>query len=143
MYSYDRLTTEAEQAYKDIFLSLNTCRAYDEFPEDYWDVIVEDDEGIALPDGDVVRRAYVIITTKHKTMNARSSIETYLMMQHQLLEDNQSACFLIETRAEQSQNVMWRATVGGTKVFNSRIRRLSPDQFCALAAGEQRPVRNK
>ena len=61
MYSYDRLTTEAEQAYKDIFLSLNTCRAYDEFPEDYWDVIVEDDEGIALPDGDVVRRAYVII----------------------------------------------------------------------------------
>lgn len=57
-------------------------------------------------------------------------------MQHQLLEDDDCACFLVEAIAKRSQNIAWSTTVDKKKVSHKRIRRVSIDKFYAMVTGE-------
>lgn len=125
-----------------IFQYIDKCHVPDNGTEGGWDVIFEDDEGIVLPDGDKVKTVYVEMKNKHNTMNSASAGKTYIKMQHQLLEDDDCACFLVEAIAQKSQNIKWETTVDGKKVSHRRIRRVSLDQFYSLVTGEKNAFYN-
>ncbi|MBQ7524705.1 MAG: Eco47II family restriction endonuclease, partial [Alphaproteobacteria bacterium] len=73
---------------------------------------------------------------KHNTMNSSSSGKTYIKMQNQLLKADDCACFLVEAIASTSQNIVWKTTVDGQKVFHSKIRRVSIDRFYEMVTGD-------
>ena len=120
-----------------IFQYIKYCHVPDNGTEGGWDVIFHDDSGISLPDGDTVHTIYVEMKNKHNTMNSSAAGKTYIKMQHQLLEDDDCACCLVEAIAKRSQNIKWSTTVDGKKVSHRRIRRVSLDRFYALVTGEE------
>ena len=119
-----------------IFHFFDNCRVPENGKEGGWDVIYHDDNGIALPDGDIVHTVYVEMKNKHNTMNSAAAGKTYIKMQNQLLNDDDCACFLVEAIAKRSQNIKWETTVDGKKVSHKRIRRVSIDQFYGLVTKE-------
>ena len=120
-----------------IFQYVKNCTVPDNGTEGGWDVIYRNEDGIVLPDGDVVHTIYVEMKNKHNTMNSASAGKTYIKMQSQLLDDDDCACFLVEAIAKKSQNIKWETTVDGKKVSHRRIRRVSLDNFYALVSGEE------
>lgn len=119
-----------------IFQYIDKCRVPENGKEGGWDVIYQNENGIVLPDGDIVRTVYVEMKNKHNTMNSASAGKTYIKMQNQLLSDDDCACFLVEAIAQKSQNIKWETTVDGKRVSHKRIRRVSLDQFYAITTGE-------
>ena len=108
-----------------IFQYIDKCRVPENGKEGGWDVIYQNEDGIILPDGDIVHTVYVEMKNKHNTMNSASAGKTYIKMQHQLLSDDDCACFLVEAIAQKSQNITWKTTVDGKRVSHKRIRRVS------------------
>ena len=121
-----------------IFQYIDKC----EVPDKGWDVIYRNNDSILLPDGDIVSTVYVEMKNKHNTMNSASAGKTYIKMQHQLLEDDDCACFLVEAIAQRSQNIKWETTVDGKKVSHRRIRRVSLDQYYGLVTGDEKAFYN-
>lgn len=119
-----------------IFQYIDKCRVPENGKEGGWDVIYQNENGIVLPDGDVVHTVYVEMKNKHNTMNSASAGKTYIKMQNQLLNDDDCACFLVEAIAQKSQNIKWETTVDGKRVSHKRIRRVSLDHFYAITTGE-------
>lgn len=115
-----------------IFKYIAGCR----IPEGGWDIIFSTGSDIHLPDGDTVKNIYVEMKNKHNTMNSSSSSKTYMKMQSQILDDDESACFLVEAIAKRSQNIKWTACVDKKQMQHKRIRRLSLDQFYYIVTGE-------
>lgn len=120
-----------------IFQYIADCHVPDNGKEGGWDVIFHRQEGISLPEGDVVHTVYVEMKNKHNTMNSSAAGKTYIKMQSQLLEDDDCACFLVEAIAKRTQNIKWTTTVDGKNVSHKRIRRVSLDQFYALVTGQE------
>lgn len=120
-----------------IFQYITNCRVPENGKEGGWDVIYKNENGIVLPDGDVVHTVYVEMKNKHNTMNSASAGKTYIKMQNQLLKDDDCACFLVEAIAQKSQNIKWETTVDKNKVSHKRIRRVSLDLFYELVTGEE------
>ncbi len=120
-----------------IFQYMNKCHVPPNGEEGGWDVIFEDENGICLPDGGCVHRIYVEMKNKHNTMNSAAAGKTFIKMQAKLLEDDDSACFLVEAIAKKSQNIKWETTVDKKKVGHKLIRRVSLDQFYALVTGQE------
>lgn len=108
-----------------------------EVPDEGWDIVYNPRKQILLPDGDAVSKVYVELKNKHNTMNSASAGKTYIKMQHQLLEDDDCACFLVEAIAKKSQNISWSTTVDKKSVQHKRIRRVSIDQFYDLVTGQK------
>lgn len=120
-----------------IFQYIDKCHVPDNGKEGGWDVIYQNEEGIMLPDVDIVHKVFVEMKNKHNTMNSASAGKTYIKMQNQLLQDDDCACFLVEAIAQKSQNIKWVTTVDGKKVSHKRIRRVSLDQFYEVVTGEE------
>ena len=120
-----------------IFQYIDKCRVPENGKEGGWDVIYQNEDGIVLPDGDVVHTVYVEMKNKHNTMNSASSAKTYIKMQGQILEDDDCACLLVEAIAKKSQNIKWTTKVDGKSVQHRFIRRVSMDQFYAVLTGEE------
>ncbi|MCM1162579.1 MAG: Eco47II family restriction endonuclease [Roseburia sp.] len=120
-----------------IFQYIDKCRVPENGKEGGWDVIYQNQDGILLPDGDMVHTVYVEMKNKHNTMNSASAGKTYIKMQNQLLSDDDCACFLVEAIAQKSQNIKWETTVDGKRVSHKRIRRVSLDQFYAITTGRE------
>ena len=125
-----------------IFQYIDKCRVPENGKEGGWDVIYQNEEGIMLPDGDMVHTVYVEMKNKHNTMNSASAGKTYIKMQNQLLNDDDCACFLVEAIAQKSQNIKWETTVDGKRVSHKRIRRVSLDQFYSITTGEENAFYN-
>lgn len=119
-----------------IFNFIANCHVPDNGKEGGWDVIYENPNGIALPDGSIVHKVYVEMKNKHNTMNSAAAGKTFIKMQNQLLNDDDCACFLVEAIAQRSQNIKWETTVDKRKVSHKLIRRVSMDQFYALVTGQ-------
>ena len=119
--------------HQNIFSYFKGC----EVPQEGWDVIYRNPDGIQMPDGDLVHTIYVEMKNKHNTMNSASSAKTYIKMQSQILEDDDCACFLVEAIAKKSQNIKWSTMVDKKKVQHKLIRRVSMDQFYAILTGEE------
>lgn len=120
-----------------IFQYIDKCHVPDNGKEGGWDVIYQNEDGIMLPDWDIVHKVFVEMKNKHNTMNSASAGKTYIKMQNQLLQDDDCACFLVEAIAQKSQNIKWVTTVDGKKVSHKRIRRVSLDQFYEAVTGEE------
>ena len=120
-----------------IFQYIPNCHVPQNGTEGGWDVIYRNPNGIALPDGSVVHSIYVEMKNKHNTMNSSAAGKTFIKMQHQILSNDDCACFLVEAIAKKSQNIKWETTVDGQKVKHKLIRRVSLDQFYALVTGEE------
>ncbi|MBE5980648.1 MAG: Eco47II family restriction endonuclease [Paenibacillaceae bacterium] len=120
-----------------IFQYIPNCHVPQNGKEGGWDVIYTNPNGIVLPDKNIVHKIYVEMKNKHNTMNSASAGKTYIKMQHQLLSDDDCACFLVEAIAQRSQNIKWETTVDGKKVSHRNIRRVSIDQFYELVTGEK------
>lgn len=120
-----------------IFQYIQNCRVPENGKEGGWDVIYHNEDGVKLPDGDIVHNVYVEMKNKHNTMNSASAGKTYIKMQNQLLRDDDCACFLVESIAQKSQNIKWETTVDKNKVSHKRIRRVSIDQFYSMVTGEE------
>ncbi|MDO4295880.1 MAG: Eco47II family restriction endonuclease [bacterium] len=101
-----------------------------------WDVIYKNPEGIQMPDGDIVHTLYVEMKNKHNTMNSTASVNTYIKMQGQILEEDDCACLLVEAIAKKSQNIKWTAKVDGKNLQHRLIRRVSMDQFYSILTGD-------
>ena len=119
-----------------MFQYIDGCRVPPNGQEGGWDVIVEKPEGLSIDDSNKVHKIYVEMKNKHNTMNSGASGKTYIKMQHQLLHDDDCACFLVEAIAKRHQNIIWKTTVDGVKVSHTRIRRVSIDNFYALTTGQ-------
>lgn len=123
--------------HQNIFQYIQNCRVPDNGKEGGWDVIVENNDDKFSFDDIIVSRIYVEIKNKHNTMNSASAGKTFIKMQHQILKDDDCACFLVEAIAKQSQNVKWETTVDKQKVGHKLIRRVSMDQFYAMVTGQE------
>ena len=97
-----------------------------EVPQHGFDVIVTQSDGTKI---------YVEMKNKHNTMNSSSSQKTYMGMQNQILNHPADMCFLVETIAKRSQNIVWRCSVNNKPVACEKIRRVSMDKFYELVTG--------
>lgn len=120
-----------------IFQYIAGCHVPDNGTEGGWDVIYRDPSGIMLENGNTVHTVYVEMKNKHNTMNSSSAGKTFIKMQHQLLEDDDCACFLVEAIAKRSQDIKWEPKVDGKKMSHARIRRMSIDRFYALVTKQE------
>ncbi len=84
-----------------------------------------------------VDKIYVEMKNKHNTMNSSSSQKTFMRMQHKLLEDRESRCYLVEVIAKNSQNIAWKVSLDGVSTSHENIRRVSIDKFYELVTGEK------
>lgn len=75
---------------------------------------------------------YAELKNKHNTMNAASSQKTYMKMQGQILDDDQSTCMLVEVIATVSQNKKWEVSIDKKKYRHNNIRRVSIDKFYGI-----------
>lgn len=123
--------------HKHIFQYINNCHVPDNGTEGRWDVIFQVPEGITLSNGDVVHTIYVEMKNKYKNMNSAAARETYIKMQHQLLYNDDCACFFVEAKAKKSHNIKWSTTVDGKRISHEKLRRVSLDQFYALVTGQE------
>lgn len=115
-----------------IFQYIDHCTV----PDAGWDVIYKNPAGVSLPDGTIVHTVYVEMKNKHNTMNSAGAARTYSRMKDQLGMDDDSACFLVEAIAKQSQNEKWILTYNGRRHEHKLIRRVSLDKFYALVTGQ-------
>ena len=120
-----------------IFQYIAKCHVPPNGEEGGWDVIFQDPDGIHLTTGDCVHTIYVEMKNKHNTMNSSAAGKTYIKMQHQLLQDDDCACYLVEAIAKRSQDIKWETTVDKRKVSHRLIRRVSLDKFYALVTGQE------
>ena len=97
-----------------------------EVPQHGFDVIY------TRPNGSKV---YVEMKNKHNTMNSSSGQKTYIGMQNQILNHPNDMCFLVETIAKRSQNIVWHCSVNGQPVAHEKIRRVSMDKFYEIVTG--------
>ena len=56
-------------------------------------------------------------------------------MQNQILNHPNDMCFLVETIAKRSQNIVWRCSVNNKPVAHDKIRRVSMDIFYEIVTG--------
>lgn len=119
-----------------IFEYIKDCHVPNNGEEGGWDVIVDKANGYAVSEGNVVHKIFVEMKNKHNTMNSASAAKTYMKMQHQLLQDDDCACFLVEAIAKKHQNIVWQTSVDRIKVSHKRIRRVSLDSFYEVVTGE-------
>mgnify|MGYP002624310373 CR=1 FL=1 len=115
-----------------IFQYIKNC----EVPRTGWDVIFFNDDGIKLPEGDIIKKIYIEMKNKHNTLNSSAGAKTYIKMQNKLLEDDNCACFLVEVIAKRSQNIIWSVNIDGKKFNHRKIRRVSIDQFYKIITGQ-------
>jgi hypothetical protein len=83
------------------------------------------------------RKVFVEMKNKHNTMNSASSQKTYIKMQHKILRDDESTCYLVEVIARNSQDIPWVISLDGEQVSNKNIRRISIDKFYGMVTGEK------
>ena len=123
--------------HQNIFQYIQNFHVPDNGKEGGWDVVVENNDDKFLLDDIKVSRIYVEMKNKHNTMNSASAGKTFIKMQHQILKDDDCACFLVEAIAKQSQNIKWETTVDKQRVGHKLIRRVSMDQFYAMVTGQE------
>lgn len=110
-----------------LFDYIDGCHVPQNGTEGGWDVIYSTSDGCDVGKGNIVHTIYVEMKNKHNTMNSSAAAKTYIKMQHQILNDDDCACFLVEAIAKRSQNIVWQTTVDGDKVSHKDIRRVSID----------------
>lgn len=121
--------------HQNIFNYINNCMVPKNGEAGGWDIIYKNDN-ILISNDTMVDTVYVEMKNKHNTMNSSSSQKTYIRAQNQILQNNKSACFLVEAISSKSQNIPWKIKIDGNKMENNYIRRVSLDKFYELVTGD-------
>ena len=124
--------------HQNIFSHFKGC----EIPQEGWDVIYRNPDGIQMPDGDLVHTIYVEMKNKHNTMNSSSSQKTYMRMQHKINKLPKANCFLVEVIAKNSQNIPWIISLDSEQISDNRIRRVSIDKFYEIVTNDKNAFKN-
>ena len=144
-HGYDEILTNDRRKYfhKEIFRCIDNCNVSEKGNKGDWDVVYQDKQGIVLPDGDVIHMICAEIENRYDRMSPSLIRKAYIRMQNQLLNDEDSACFLVEMAAQKQQNIeLGFALNNKTRVSHKRIRRVSLDQFYAMTTGEKNAFRD-
>lgn len=124
-----------------MFKYIKNCHVPPNGKEGGWDVIYKPDVPYKIDAENSASVIYVEMKNKHNTMNSSSQSDTYIKMQHQLLNDDTCCCFLVEAIAKEHQNTPWKAriNINGQKqsVQHKRIRRVSLDEFYSIITNER------
>lgn len=125
-----------------MFKYINGCTVPKNGKNGGWDVIYRPENPYSIDAENSAKVIYVEMKNKHNTMNSASQSDTYIKMQHQLLNDDSCCCFLVEAIAKAHQNIPWKAKIhnpNGTSqsVSHKRIRRVSLDEFYSIVTGEE------
>ncbi len=56
-------------------------------------------------------------------------------MQHKILLDRSTTCYLVEMLAKPHQDGLWKITIDGQKLFHENIRRISIEKFYIQVTG--------
>lgn len=107
--------------HQNIFRYISGC----EVPKQGWDVVFTGKD----------YKIYVEMKNKHNTMNSSSSQKTYIQMQNQIIKTPDDYCYLVETIAPFSRNIMWGCSVNGSHCECEHIRRVSMDKFYSIVTG--------
>ena len=110
--------------HQNIFKYIDNCTV----PEKGFDVIFKKSEK---------EKIYVEMKNKHNTMNSTSSQKTYTRMLNKIANDKNAVCFLVESIAKHSQNIVWKVKLDGENMENDRIRRVSMDKFYEIVTGDK------
>lgn len=108
--------------HQNLFRYIKNC----EVPEHGFDIIFSEENGSKI---------YVEMKNKHNTMNSSSSQKTYIGMQNRIMKEPGCQCWLVEIIAPSSRNIPWGTSVNGSHCEDTRIRRVSIDQFYAKVTG--------
>lgn len=106
-----------------------------------WDVPCNGDKG----GFDVInedRFIFAELKNKHNTMNSSATSATYLKMLDKIMRSgNRATCYLVETIAKHSQDIVWEATItqnGHKEKYNwPSIHRISMDKFYEIVFGDK------
>ena len=52
-----------------------------------------------------------------------------MTMQHKILSDRSTTCYLVEMLAEPNQDSLWEVTLDNQKLYHENIRRISLNKF--------------
>ena len=83
--------------------------------------------GFDLIDKD--NKIFAEVKRKCPSMNSFSARDTYIKMQHTVLSDRSSLCYLVELLAKPSQNALWKVSIDGQQLSHNNIRRISVAKF--------------
>jgi len=81
------------------------------------------------------KKIYAEVKSKCPSMNSVSARNTYMQMQHEILLDRTTTCYLVEILAKPHQDALWKITLNGQKLFHENVRRISIDQFYLQVTG--------
>ncbi len=81
------------------------------------------------------KKIYVEMKNKHNTMNSSSTKATYEKMKDMVEDDEDCTCYLVEVIAKQSQDIIWNVTIKKEVKSDSKIKRMSIENFYALVTG--------
>lgn len=121
--------------HQNIFNYISNCTVLKNGENSGWDIVYKSDN-IIISNNVIVDTIYVEMKNKHNTMNSSSSQKTYIRAQNQILQNNKSACFLVEAISSKSQNEPWKIKIDSNKLENDYIRRVSLDKFYELVTGD-------
>jgi DNA (cytosine-5)-methyltransferase 1 len=119
--------------HQNIFKYIKGC----EVPSEGWDIIFTSNDGVILPNNQLVNKIVCELKNKHNTMNSSSASKTFIRMLNNLTEEPNTACFLVEIIATKSQNITWAPSVDKQKIEKQLIRRVSIDKFYEIVTGEE------
>jgi len=89
--------------------------------------------GFDLIDKD--KKIFAEVKSKCPSMNSFSARNIYIKMQHTVLSDSSSCCYLVELFAEPNKDTLWKITIDGQKLSHNNIRRISIAKFYQQITG--------
>ena len=87
---------------------------------------------------DVIHRQKKIFAEIKNTcpsMNSSSARDTYMQMQHEILSDRSTTCYLVEMTSKSNQESIWKITIDGQKLCHENIKRIPIDNFYGQVTG--------
>ena len=134
----NRYIVDSKDFHQNIFRRISCCDFLTSIPNDRWDAVLYKPDGFILPNGFNVHNLYVIFIPELEFIqSARQFRNIFILMQNQILHENDCACFLLETVAEDSRDMELEMTFEQDKFTDSRIRLISIDEFYKLITGDE------
>ena len=81
------------------------------------------------------KKIFAEIRSKCPSMNSSSGRDTYMQMQHKILCDRSTTCYLVEVSSKFSHDSLWKITLDGQTLYHENIRRISLDKFYQQVTG--------
>ncbi|MCF6177533.1 MAG: Eco47II family restriction endonuclease [Victivallaceae bacterium] len=85
---------------------------------------------------------YGLFMDEHKRKDLSFTLNTYMLMQHTILENKQATCILVDAVAEDKLNIPWEVSVDDKLFSNQQIRHMSIEKFYEIMTGDKSVLKN-